>query len=301
MSKRKKKDVYEIVNSRIIEALEQGVVPWRKPWAVKGEAGIPVNAHTEKQYNGFNIWNLQIIALLEGYTTNKWMTRRQAGQHGGSVKKGEKYHPVVYWNFVEKERKDLEGNTVTDDSGKPIIDKIPFLRFYQVYNLDQIEGIDYESDDIDTDTLDFEPIEEAEKLWNGYSDSPELTHSGARAYYNPSADKIRMPETKWFESEEEYYSTLFHEGIHSTGHKSRLARKELMDTAAFDTETYSKEELTAEFGSAFLCGLAGIENKTVDNSAAYINNWLEKIRENKRWLVSAAGKAQKAVDYILGE
>lgn len=288
----KKKDVYEIVNARIIEALEKGIVPWKKPWKIKGKTGLPTNYSTGKPYNGYNVFNLSLITLLDGYTCNKWITRKQAIALGGKVKEKQYYHPVIYWNFIEKEK---------EVNGEIKKETIPFLRFYQVYNLDQIEGIDYTSDDIITDTIDFKPIEECEKISLLYHEKPSITHCGNSAFYQPSGDYIQLPEKKWFRSETEYYSTLFHEYVHSTGHKKRLNRPEIVKIAAKGSATYSKEELTAELGGAFLCGIAGIENDTIENSAAYIGSWLRVLKDNKTWLVSAAGKAQKAVDYILSE
>ena len=129
---------------------------------------------------------------------------------------------------------------------------------------------------------------------------PLIEHEEQRAFYRPSDDKINMPETDSFFSDEEYYSTLFHELTHSTGHESRLNRMDSMKIAAFGSNSYSKEELCAEMGSAMLCGTCGIENETIENQSAYIKGWLSELRSDKKFLIQAAAQAQKAADFILG-
>jgi antirestriction protein ArdC len=130
--------------------------------------------------------------------------------------------------------------------------------------------------------------------------APMIEHNEPRAYYQPPEDRVNMPKSNLFQSNEEYYSTLFHELAHSTGHKSRLDRDEISKVNLFGSHDYSKEELVAEMGSAFLCGHCSIEPSVIENQAAYIQNWLRKLHSNKKWLVYAAAKAQKAADFILG-
>ncbi|WP_238456636.1 ArdC family protein [Desulfotruncus arcticus] len=206
---------------------------------------------------------------------------------GGKVKKGAKSHLVVFWKLLEKEN---EENSE--------LEKIPLLRYYRVFELSQTEGL--ESKRKDAETFDHDPIEAAEKIIEGYPSRPQITFASGQAYYSPLKDSISVPALKDYQKPEEYYSTLFHEAIHSTGHKTRLNRATLTNMAAFGSETYSKEELVAEIGAAMLCGKAGIENKTLDNSAAYIQSWLRVLKQDSRMVVLAAGQAQKAADYILG-
>ena len=150
----------------------------------------------------------------------------------------------------------------------------------------------------ETTENEFNPIENAQAIIDGWKNKPEINHvEGDRAYYMPKFDKITLPLKSQFKSPEEYYSTAFHELAHSTGHSKRLNRKELTEANYFGSHDYSKEELTAEFASAFLCSTSGIE-KTIDNSAAYIKGWSQKLRSNPKWLVSAAAKAQKAANLI---
>ena len=177
---------------------------------------------------------------------------------------------------------------------------IPVLRFYTVFNLEQTMGIPAKYIPVLTpeNQIVFDPIGNAEEIIANYQNGPIIQHGGNRACYSPSLDRIMMPERIQFEKEEEYYSTLFHEMTHSTGHWSRLDRPG-MENIRFGSENYSKEELIAEFGAAFLCAQTGIAHATIQNSGAYIKNWLEKLRNDKKLAIQAAHKAQKAVDFIM--
>jgi len=201
---------------------------------------------------------------------------------------GSKATPVIFWKFLDKE---------DSESGKT--ESIPLLRYYRVFNVDQCEGIEAPRDE-NAETINFKPVEEAEEIVRGYKGSPEVRHNEARAYYLPASDMINMPKPETFSSEEEYYSTLFHEMTHSTGHETRLNRKTLTDLCPFGSTNYSKEELIAEMGAAFLCDHAGIENRTIDNSAAYIRGWVRKFKDKPKLVVNATAQAQEAADLILG-
>lgn len=269
-------NIYEIITEKIIEKLEQGVIPWRKPWV----NGAAVNWKTQKPYRGINVF------LLEA---GEYATFKQIQEAGGKVKKGEKSHIVVFWKWLEKE---------DEENGQ--VQKIPYLRYYRVFEINtQVEGLESKRKEI---VYDHDPIEQAEEVFKGYINSPDYTFYSGQAVYYPTFDKINCPPLKDFTKAEEYYSTLFHEMVHSTGHKSRLARPGVTtEMVAFGDEVYSKEELVAEMGAAMLCGVAGIDNSTIDNSASYINSWLQKLKEDQRLIVQAAAQAQKAVDYILGK
>jgi len=182
------------------------------------------------------------------------------------------------------------------------------LKYFRVFNLEQTENIEpdklpKDSQPIDDDDLlDFDPIEACENIVDHMPSRPELEHSReSRAYYKPLSDLVHMPDKELFTSESDYYSTLFHELTHSTGHENRLNRKEIGKHAAFGSKDYGAEELTAEMGAAMLCGMSGIEQGTIENSAAYIDGWRKTIKADKKIVVIAASRAQKAADYILGE
>lgn len=270
---------YEKITDRIIAQLEKGVVPWRKPWKVVA----PKNLVTGKTYRGINV----LLLGIQGFECEYWATFRQINKAGGSVKKGEKGTPVVYTNWFEVED-DVTGKTKM----------VPFLKQYFVFNLEQIDGIGYEKPqrkEFDGDTKAFD------ELWSAMPSKPGVTnHSQDRAFYSSLLDLIRLPGVEKFDSQEEYYCTLYHELVHSTGHKSRLSRVGVVNSDGFGKERYSQEELVAEIGAAFMCGMLGIEDKTLDNSAAYVSSWLKKLKNDKRLVFFAASQAQKAVDYITG-
>lgn len=266
--------IYEMITDRMIQLLEQGVVPWRRPWRV----GAAVNWKTQKAYRGIN------TLLLE---PGEYASFKQVNEAGGTVKKGEKGQIVVFWTWLEKE---------SEQTGKP--EKIPFLRYYTVFEINkQCEGLQSKRND---QTFTHDPIKEAEMICEGFEDAPSVSFASGRAFYRPSDDIVNVPPLQDYAKPQEYYSTLFHEYVHSTGHENRLNRSGINEIVAFGDENYSKEELVAEIGAAMLCGVAGIDNSTLENSAAYVGSWLRKLKDDKKLIVQAAGQAQKAADYILG-
>jgi antirestriction protein ArdC len=270
---------YERITNHIVSLLEQGTVPWHKPWRV--ETGLPRNLVTKKPYRGVN----PFLLMAMGYESPHWLTFRQAIQLGGTVKKGEKACPVVFWKPME----------MTDtESGK--VEKIPLLRLYFVFNVAQCEGLK-NAPATEAETF---AITEAAEIVAGMPQPPIVKHGMTRADYSPSNDTVGMPERKRFDTEDAYHATLFHELVHSTGHEKRLKRLSITERNGFGSDPYCKEELIAELGSAFLCGHAGIVERTIDNSAAYLEGWLKRFQEDKTLIVYAAAQAQKAADFILG-
>lgn len=266
--------VYEMVTNKIIEQLEKGVIPWRKPW-VNFSA---INWKTGKAYRGIN------TLLLE---PGEYASFKQIKEAGGTVKKGEKGHVVVFWKWIEIE---------DDETGEK--EEIPFLRYYKVFEINsQVEGLKSKRE---TTEYQHDPVEEAEKIIKGYKNGPCYSFHPGSAYYQPLLDRINVPPMKDFKIVDEYYCTIFHEMVHSTGHRSRLNRKGIEEITAFGSEVYSNEELIAEIGAAMLCGVAGIDNSTIENSASYIQSWLRRLKNDKRLIVTASAQAQKAADYILG-
>ena len=277
--------VYGLITEQILEALEAGVVPWREPWTL-GPGMMPQNVDG-RAYNGINAFML----AMAPYQDTRWITYRKARELGGFVRKGEKSTIVVFWKPLDREVEDR-------DTGEKEIKTFWLLRYYRVFNVEQCDGLDLKPMETPSE---FDPIDAAEKIVAGMPKPPSMDHNGGdRAYYRPSADEIHLPARASFDSAEEYYSTAFHELGHSTGHKSRLNRKGIEAVAPFGSPTYSKEELVAEFAAAFLCAMAGIAN-TMDNSAAYIQGWISKLKSDKRLAVTAAGQGQKAARYILGD
>lgn len=272
---------FEIITNRILSALDAGVVPWRKPWSC---GGIPRNLVTGKPYRGLNVF----LTVMQDYASPYWLTFNQAQAKGGQVRKGEKGTPIIFWNWRALQVEGEDGAIEEKD--------IPFMRYYTLFNLAQIDGIESPEDRAEA----FAGIVSCEAVIVDMPQAPMIESGRARASYNPVSDKIGMPPKGAFKSESGYYATLFHELTHSTGHASRLNRKTLTETNGFGSEDYSKEELIAELGAAFLCGHAGIEQETIENSAAYIASWRAKLSEDKRLIISAASQAQRAADFILG-
>ena len=207
---------------------------------------------------------------------------------GGRVKKGAVGTLIIFWSFVEKV-KTVDG---IDEN-----ETYPVLQYYHVFNVTQTEGIDYESRLLQIS--DFSPIATCDEIILRYQDCPNIEHKEQSAFYNKVEDFINMPLKKSFNCEEDYYRILFHEMIHSTGHKNRLNRD--MPAILNSLSGYSKEELVAEIGANFLCGHAHLELNSIDQSASYIDHWLKALKENKRFIFSVTGQAQKAVEYILSQ
>lgn len=278
---------YDVITDRIIDLLEKGTVPWHKSWRA---GGMPKNLISKKEYRGINTFLLGCAEHESPY----WLTFKQAKDFGGHIQKGEKGYPVVFWKQIEVESEILAEN------GKIQMKSVPMLRYYTVFNLEQTEGIDKKRIPKTENIADnpFDPIVECEMIVDNMPDPPRIIHKATGASYNTGQDKVKMPRPERFDSPQEYYSTLFHELTHSTGHESRLNRPS-MGHFAFGSTSYSKEELIAEMGAAFICGVAGIERSTIDNSASYIAGWLKRLRGDKRVVIHAAAAAQKATDYIL--
>jgi len=275
-------DIYEVVTQKIIERLEQGVVPWQMPW--KTSCGMPRNLVTNRSYHGINFW----LLLAYQHPSPFYLTFEQAKMLGGNIVKGSKSIVVVFWKMLESEEKNGD------------IKKTPFLRYYNVFNLSQTEGIDPSkipsNEGFDHD---FNPIAAAESIIHNWSDCPKIELGSNHACYIPLLDTVLMPHPRTFFHDEQYYSTLFHQCVHSVGHRSRLARHDKIGGHQFGSQDYSQEELCAEMGAAFMCGITNIENETIQNNAAYIKSWIRKFKDDSKVLVMAATQAQKSVDYIL--
>ncbi|GMQ30711.1 ArdC family protein [Algoriphagus confluentis] len=287
-------DVYESFTQLILDKLEQGVVPWYQPWNCNG---LPSNYLTKKPYRGINLW----LLLSLNHELPFYLTFKQAKELGGMVKKGSKAIPVCYWNFVYKHKE--TGRTIPDgllgDYPIDTLTKVCFLKEYKVFPIEQIDGIDWElSEKGENQSLPV--LERCESVFAEMHEPPKLTHEREEAYYHPSLDLINLPPKPRFKTAEDYYSVLFHELVHSTGHKNRLNRPGVEEIDYFGSENYSTEELIAEMGAGFLCGFTGIqEARLIDNQAAYIKNWISRLKNDKNLLIDAASKAQKAVDYLL--
>lgn len=274
------KDIYQEITDRITAKLEQGVIPWHKPWIISGKA-CAISRSTGKPYSLLN----QLILGKPG----EYATFAQIKQEGGRIKRGAKAQFIVFWKWIEQEDKDNPDE----------VKKIPFLRYFNVFHLDDCEGLQPKHKTAAAQPL--EPDAAASAIITDYltRSGVKLEHQpGDRAFYRPSTDTVVLPQMEQFSELAEYYSTAFHELTHSTGHASRLNR--LTATAHFGNEEYSKEELVAEIGAAALVNHVGLEtSSSFRNSAAYVQSWLKALQNDKRLIVSAAGQAEKACSLIL--
>lgn len=274
-------DIYSMITDRIIAALEQGIIPWHKPWT--GGSSSCISYSTGKPYSLLN-------HILLGGQTGEYITFKQATLAGGHIRKGEKSKFIVFWKPYEK---------IDEETGE--ITKHFYLRYYNVFRLNQVDGVSPRWAVSVRPTSDLQPDAAADAIIQDYKDRSGIILRIAesdRAYYQPSTDTVVVPQISQYRKQEEFYSTLFHELTHSTGHHSRLDR--ISDIAAFGSHEYSKEELVAELGSAFLVNHCGLESEdSFQNSAGYIQGWLSALKNDKRLLVSAAGAAERAVNLIL--
>jgi len=279
-------DVYAKVNERILAKIEAGVCPWRHPWSTFA----PQNAISKKPYRGINPFLLDNMA----YQDHRWLTFQQAKELGGNVKKGEKASMIVFWTKTGR-RKGVndEGESVT------IIKEYaaPIVRMIYVFNAEQCEGLKLPA----VKPFDNAELPTVQSIIDNMPNPPKFLTAG-KAAYAPKLDTVFMPALEKFISSEAHGSVLYHELIHSTGHPSRLGRFKFDEPhARFGSESYSKEELCAEMGAAMLCAVTGIENEaTFSNSAAYLDGWSKRIKEDPYMFIGAASAAQKAADCILG-
>ncbi|MCB1096085.1 MAG: DUF1738 domain-containing protein [Verrucomicrobiae bacterium] len=286
-----KPDVYTRVTETIVEALEAGVKPWHKPWNAEHAAGKitrPLRG-TGEAYQGINVLMLWSEAFDKGYSAPIWMTFRQAKELNATVRKGEKGTMVVYANK-------LTVKETNDETGEDEERKIPFMKAYTVFNVEQIDGLPehfYAS-------AEGPKIEASERLSIAEAfitaTGADIQHGGNRAFYTLDQDRIRLPHFEFFEDPQSYYSTAIHELTHWTRHPSRLDRD--LGRKKWGDEGYAMEELVAELGSAFLCADLGITPETREDHAAYIDNWLRVLKQDKRAIFNAAAHAQRAADYL---
>lgn len=266
------KKLYEKITNRIIEKLEEGTSVFQTPFV----NGVAKNHLSGKAYRGIN------QVLLDG---GEYATFKQIRDAGGKVKKGATSETIIFWKMVEAE---------DEESGETI--KIPMAKQYNVFKIGKdTEGITPKDE---SGKYEHEPIEEAEKIINEFENKPRFTHESGGAHYIPAIDVLNVPPKSDFKEIHRYYSTLFHELVHSTGAKDRLNRPGVAKLDRFGSKQYSKEELVAELGAAMLCGVTGIENHTIDQSASYIQSWIKVLRNDHSLIITASQQAQKAVDYI---
>ena len=281
--------LFDQITNQIIDLMEAGVVPWRETWKLKG-CYPPTNYVSKKPYQGLNVFliHLELLRRKVQYSSKYFLTKKQAEDlKGGKVKKGEEGFALMLVKPYKR---------APEESADPV--ESVLIRQFVVFNIEQCEGI---QDRDPIPTQDFNPIMAAEQIVAAMPQPPLMLHGNYSPCYSPSTDTVTLPRPELFKSPADYYDTAFHDLIHSTGHKSRLGRPSIMKVTHFGDDDYSREELVAEIGAAFLCAMTGIERTTIKNNAAYIQNWLGKLRNDGTIVIHAASQAQKGVDYISGK
>jgi antirestriction protein ArdC len=273
--------VYTIVLNKIIKKLESGVVPWHCTWL----NGIPKNYVSKRPYSGLN---LILLGMLE-YRFPYFITRNQVKELNATVNTDQNPHLVVFFKPFEREVEVI--NPKTGEISKELKTRY-VLRYYNVYNIQQTN---LKLPEI----KEYNEIDNCEKVVHEMPKRPLIIHKYQSAYYSPEKDIVNMPLYGSFRSPELYYVTLFHELIHSTGHKKRLGRCNLKKGHSFGDKVYSHEELIAELGAAFLSAHTGISNQTLEDSSSYISGWLNILKENPRFIFHCSTNAKKATEYIL--
>ncbi|WP_149535762.1 ArdC family protein [Siccirubricoccus phaeus] len=283
-------DVYSRITDKIIADLESGVRPWMKPWSadhVAGRITRPLR-HNGIPCRGINVVMLWSASVARGFACPLWLTFKQALELGGHVRKGETGELVVYANTITR--------TETKDDGTEAEREIPFLKGYTVFNAEQCEGLPahYYTKAPGPVLTPMQRIEAADAFFA--ATGADIRHGGTRAYYAEGGDYVQMPPFETFRDAESYAATLAHELTHWTKHEKRLARD--LGRVKYGDEGYASEELVAELGAAFLCADLGITPEVRDDHAAYIASWLKVLKDDRRFVFSAAGHAQRAVDYL---
>jgi antirestriction protein ArdC len=293
----KQEDIRSQITNQIIESLKSGgVPPWRRPWGTSPNSGFPTNALSNRRYSGVNVLLLRMASMVHGFTSKYWMTFNQVGDMGGrvqrrpdSVKPGQWGTKIIFFTKVTK----TEVDPIT---GEEMEDSFPIAKTYCVYNVDQCDGpfdhlkVDESTLAVNDEFVDYQPAEDLIQNMG-----LEIRFGGDRAAYNPTGDFIVCPLKHRFKDENGYYSTIFHEIVHLTGHESRLNR---LQHARFGDRKYAFEELVAELGTSFVLSALGIP-QSEDNSTAYLSNWLDALNRDSRFIFQAASAASKAADFVL--
>jgi antirestriction protein ArdC len=282
-------DLYTRVTARILADLERGVRPWLQPWEAAPATGRVTRPlrHNGTPYRGVNILILWSEATAKGYASPTWMTFKQAATLGGHVRKGEHGTLVVY--------ADTFTTTETIDEGEAVERRIPFLKSYTAFNIEQIADLPAQYAATPPPPGDLPPrLERAERFFA--ATGAVIRHGGDRAYYSPSRDVIQLPLPEAFRDTESYAATKAHEALHWTKAETRLNRD--FGGKRFGDAGYAREELTAELGAAFLCADLGITPEPREDHAAYLASWLRVLRADTRAIFTAAAHAQRAVDYL---
>jgi len=293
----KTSDLFESITNRIISGLQEGVVPWKSQLR-EGFPSLPTNLFSGKSYSGINV----LLLSMSDFSSPYWCTFNQAKNAGGTIISGSQATPIVFWdirisNKITKENIDQQTYLSLEKIEKSNYQVRPIGRYYNLFNSEQIDGLQLPEPSRSLPLN--QRLEECERIVTGYANKPNIVFRPGIPHYAPAVDEIRMPTLDSYKSSEAFYSILFHEIAHSTGHISRLNRPGVThEKIEFGSETYAHEELVAEICASFLCGLAGIENSVLDNNISYLNNWISVLNNDKAMIIKASSEAQRAFNHI---
>lgn len=294
------KSVYDIIAEKLVSLIDEtNLLPWQMPWkkanGANGAAGY-ISGQTGREYDFLNT----LLLYMQGGEAGRYFTFNGAKKLGMQIKKGAKGKIIKGSTVLDREMRNENGELVRDKHGRVRMEKIFVLRYWTVFHESDIDGYENKVSEL-PDPVPLMKVEGAEVVANNYLSRENITlvRGGNRAFFRPSEDLIKLPTDEQFEGKtNEFYSTLFHEMVHSTGTENRLNRKSLVGAAT--TENYAKDELCAEIGAAYLCGLTDTaSDKSLSNSAAYIKAWKERITKDPKALVIAFAQAEKAVNFIV--
>lgn len=289
-----KTDLYQKVTDRIIEHLEKGEIPWRKPW---GSYGLARNLATGHIYTGINM----VLMNALPYAVPYYLSFKQVQEKGGRIRKGARAEQVFYFNIVFK---DLNEQVISPEEARrrnqEEVKVYKFLKYFSVFNIQDVEGIAYDTPGLSLQA--HEKLERCEAMILNMPNAPEMIHEDSnQAYYNKVHDYVNMPCIEQFKTPEDYYTTFFHELAHSTSHQKRLSRPGIIEPSKFGDKRYSEEELIAEMAASFLSAQVSIDyDPIIENAAAYLQGWLKILKEDKQFIFKVAAEAQKAADYVQG-
>lgn len=304
-----RQDLYQQITDKIVLAIEKGTLPWRKPWRTgqrNGDNPLPCNATTGRYYSGINVMLLWMAAEEQGFISNRWLTFRQALAAGGNVRAGEISSQAVVFKPWEKQAEDLQGKKLFGQDGQPVRETVPMLKSLCLFNVSQCENLPEEivgeppisfDESKDEGTVDTNTLNRVAALIRNSDVTVDHRHQN-QAYYRAATDKVVMPLNQQFFTEADYWSTLLHELVHSTGHAKRLNRQGITSASrTFGDEIYAFEELIAELGSAFLCAEVGVFGEVQHDS--YIDSWLRVLKGDRRAIFRACRFARNATEYLL--
>ena len=289
-----KRDIYQEITDKIIKTLGHiDLDNFHAPFGALAAQGMPINPVTDHHYQGINIPSLWIDQQEKGFTSSHWATFKQWQEQGAQVRKGQQGSPIIFyktWNKIEN-----------NEDGEAEEIQIPVLRFYTVFNANQVDGYEHQDRSCLKQNDLVTPLKSAEDFCQ--KTGVDIRHGESKAYYNRSGDFINMPQTwAFFDTQnssatENYYAVLFHELTHWTGAKHRLNRDKATSRTQ-ELEKYAFEELIAELGAAFLCAKLGITQTPRDDHARYLKCWLQALQNDKTFIFKASAQAAKAIEFL---